>query len=514
MSKRIDWRLLRDILITVIVLVAGFAYFGTHPRPRALNGEPSADANGAVDAKPLFLRSAADREFVTLTLADLPSVAAGFMHGVVYGDRVYVISDINSTAQQRHLLGYQMNGTLMAQLNPAYGVCDDPIDLAIIGDALFLACRDEGVLEIDLVQERITRTFDHARGLENLQNLELAADGATLWVGTFDGVGQIDTATGTVRFYREALGIPGGQLPAKYGTNVYARNGEVWAQVNANAHSVGGVTRYDAATDTWTPYGPEAFGVVRNAEREYRIDLRTFIVSDAGIFAVYDDKSGVIVGKFAATQGMWEVVARVPAGWPTSDAQTREALPPPEMYRSFESIRTADGTGASFRIIRGGSWVGVPALGRAYLAMTEPIDGTRYVLSTGGLETMTDEDFTPRPIVSSSWGSSSIYEGDNSLIISTDHQYVVAVSRTMDDFFGGVSSYDVGVLSRPTGAFTHARFEASEETSLSDPPPLGEERRTTVAIEQVQDALTITLNGQPLFRFAYLTNTIELIATE
>ncbi|MDP3771482.1 MAG: hypothetical protein Q8R16_04230, partial [bacterium] len=386
--------------ITVIVLVAGFAYFGAHPRPRALNGEPSADANGAVDAKPLFLRSAADREFVTLTLADLPSVAAGFMHGVVYDDRVYVISDINSIEQQRHLLEYHTDGTLMAQLNPAYGVCDDPIDLAIIGDAMFLACRDEGVLEVDLVQERITRTFDHARGLENLQNLELAADDTTLWVGTFDGVGKIDIVTGAVRFYREALGIPGGQLPAKYGTHVYARNGEVWAQVNANSHSVGGVARYDAAADAWMPYGPEAFGVVRNPNREYRIDIHPFIVSDVGIFAVYQDGGEVIVRKFVAIQGIWEVVARAPSRSPMNDERIREILPPPETYRSFESLPAINGAATSFRIFRDGAWVEVPTLGRAYLAMTEPVDGTRYVLSTSGLETMTKEDFTPRVLAS------------------------------------------------------------------------------------------------------------------
>lgn len=499
-----DRRFLRDFLIAVIAVGAGVWFFGIRPQPTHTEQQPRARK----EAAPLFLRRSVDRDFGTLTLADLPSVTSGYVNGVVWRDHVFALTDTSSILQRRVVLEYDRNGKLVGQFNPdRAAVCEQTRDLAIIGDTLYLACVEQGIVAIDLTREAIVRTYGAADGLWNLINLELTGDGTTLWVGTFDGVGKIDTATGAVRFYREELGIPGGQLPAKYGSHVHARNGEVWVAVNANAHSVGGVARYDATTDRWIPYGPEAFGIIPAPRGEFRIDFSPFILSDAGAFAVFLRDGRYTLNRFDAVRSSWvEVVQERSGGHRRQEIDGK--LPPAETYRSFESQRAANGTGATFRIVRNGAWVPGQAVGREYLAMAEPIDGTRYLLSSAGIEAMTAADFEPRPIARTDWISGGS-TGFNALAASNDGPYLVALSRTMNDFSGGVWAYHVGVFDRSVGTFVSSYTESNDRVSLPNPPRKGEEDAVTT--EPTPDGLMIFLNGEPLFRFERTANRIQLI---
>lgn len=390
-------------------------------------------------ASKVFLNEVPKDNFETMTLADFPSLSAGNARGVALADdATYVVAD-------PFLLKYDLNGKIVSYANPKILPCG--VEVARVGEKLFVACRQEGVYEIDLVKNEIAYHYTKAEGLEEYQNPIFAVQGKTLWIGTFDGIAKIDTDTRKVVFYNDELGFEGTHLSS----NVYTRGDQVWATVSANAYNGGGAGYYNA-DDTWTFFGPKDF----KKNDLGRVDFMHFIVSDEGVFATYQDggPENTVLSKFDPVLQKWNQIYA--AGWDDFNTNIDSKLPAPETYKSYQINFTYEDQEGRFQIYRNESWADAGTL-RVYLALSPLVDDTYYLLGETGIDSFSKEDAFPKVI-----NSEKFPGGTSKFFVSADSKYLVILSSNINDMGGDVRSYAVQVLKLDDSSYYSLKIEGDD----------------------------------------------------
>jgi len=100
-----------------------------------------------------------------------------------------------------------------------------------------------GILKINPNTHKVENLFSKKSGLLNGYNYNLVAGKDAVWVGTFNGVGMIDTKTNNVNFYIRQLGISGTDFSIR---SLLVDQDYVWVEVES-----GGLALYMKQTHTW-----------------------------------------------------------------------------------------------------------------------------------------------------------------------------------------------------------------------------------------------------------------------
>ncbi|MBI2483097.1 hypothetical protein HYV74_02865 [Candidatus Uhrbacteria bacterium] len=410
----------------------------------------------APEAPPLFLSWKTTRAVATLQLDELPSVGSGLRRVIPYRDGFMVLTERASWMERSQVLWYADDSApqrvhLIAQLNPRAVSGCEVHDIAIVRDVLYLGCLDVGVMEIDLIAPRILGSYGIRAGIPDLRNFHFAVDGDALWVGTYNGAARIDVQSRTVRAYRAELGIRGALLNVE----MYARNGEVWALVRAHAESAGGVARYDASRDQWIAYGPDAFGVRDRS----RIDFEEFIVSDHGVFAVYQDggPDNVVLATTYERDGRWIPIAHGKYRDGSRARMLQEQLPPRATYVDAEEQRDPQGMPMAIRAFRGGAWVTItpdPAFHSYYAVLPGSATVPAFVISSIGIEAVAASDFYPRLVARTAHADilrSAAWDGRIALERSADRRYIAVAARDVQAMDGAVTGFWYAIFDHAHG---------------------------------------------------------------
>lgn len=114
-----------------------------------------------------------------------------------------------------------------------------------------------GVLKINPQTHKLEHIFSKEDGLLNGYNYQLTADGDTIWIATFNGLGRINARTNHVDFYTDDLGFQNSSNAVSFGiVHIIVDKDYVWAWAGANAESQGGVALFNKALGTWKAFGP------------------------------------------------------------------------------------------------------------------------------------------------------------------------------------------------------------------------------------------------------------------
>ncbi|MBI4433612.1 hypothetical protein HY632_02485 [Candidatus Uhrbacteria bacterium] len=407
------------------------------------------------EVAPVFFDVRAMRNVQDLTVDDLPSVGAGIRRVAPYQDGFFIATDRTSTNEHVRVHWYDGAGRLRGQLHPRTFADCEIHDIAVVGDSLFLACLEVGIVEVDLVQQQIGRRYGTAEGIPDLRNLNLAVDGDVLWVGTFNGVARIDTTTHVVHGYREQLGIAGAPTTAM----MHVRNGEVWVQIPAHAASAGGVARYDATRDRWIAYGPDAFG----KRDPSRIDFEEFIVSDRGVFAVYQDEGPdrVVLATLYERDGRWIVLATGKYADGSRARMLRTHLPPRESYADTDvQVSSKTSLPTAVRLLREGKWVTIrptPDFRQYYVVIPGTATDAALAFSSQGIEEISGSAY-PK-LLAAIPGRATGSDSSIRLVISPDRRYLAVDVTEAQAIDGTVTEKVLAMYDRVSGALAHRRVQ-------------------------------------------------------
>lgn len=424
------------------------------------------------DSQNVFLSSVPVDNFQNLTLKDFPAIEYMSQKAVLWKDKSFVLSFLSQEVPYGpDVLEYDLKGNLLAYTNKEVLTCS-PNDMAVSGDDLFVSCMNVGIYRIDLVKNKVVYFYDEKNGLKNNQNLQLAVDGNTLWVGTFKGLGKIDIKTNEIKFYGQELrGVDCVDMPT---TQVYARNGEVWVTLTAHAACAGGASRYDSKNDQWVFYGVKDF----NKRDLERVDFEQFLISDNGVYAVYQDSGPDFetLSKFNVEKNVWEVVYQ--DGYEDSYNGLSKYLPLRETYSLVDIKIGAEDWKTTLSVFYVAKWVEVPLVLKEYVDLVH-IDDVYYLLSNVGIDVFTKIDKFPKTVAA----SDDIFTVYKSKLFSTDDKkYVWFFSIDYSEMGGGNNAYGIGVYDIQNKTFFDARLVASEFSKVFGETFVG----TGVSFENLQ----------------------------
>lgn len=358
-----------------------------------------------------------------MKIEDFPGYKSGYSDAMAIAeDAVYLVSD-------PYIMKYDFDGNLLAYADPKILPCG--VEVEKVGDKLFVACREEGVYEIDLTKNEIAYNYTHEDGIEEYRNPNFAVQGKNLWMGTFDGVAKIDTETRKISFYDE-LNFPGSHLSS----TVYANGDLVWAIVSANAYNSGSAGYYNADDDTWTIFGVKDF---KKTDPD-RVDFHRFVASSEGVFASFQDggPENTVLTKFDdATQKWIQIYA---AGWGEFGDKVESYLPARETYSQYEINSDWKNPLAKFRIYKDGTWKDAGDV-PSYVALSPLVEDTYYLLSTKGIHSFSKEDAFPKFVT-----GTEFVRGDVKMFVSDNNKYLVALIADINEMGGELNSYAVQVL--------------------------------------------------------------------
>ena len=409
-------------------------------------------------------------DFDDIELENFPSAELyyNWPEAEIWNNRVFLLSF-------PHVVEYDWDGNMVSYTNTDLVECST--DMELVGDSLFIACREIGIYEVDLSQNRVVNLYDEKDGLVSTQNPFLASDGDILWMGTFDGVAKIDTNSGDISFYQEELGSGG----TKFSADAYARDGEVWAKVIANAYSGGSASRYDYESDTWTAYGPEYF----KTDSLERVDFRHFVISDEGVFVTYQDggPEKEVVAKFDPEADVWDEVYSAP--YTEFNENFENYLPAPETYTIYKAD---DERGyARFHIYKDSQWIDFPILQKEYFELVSG-DDVYYLLSNNGIDIFMEGDYLPTTLVDAEENISPNGVNYFDFFMTDDGKYLVYfVINSAEMIPPGYVNFKVYDL---TSGYL---FEGSNEA------PEGLFEMDQIVFDYSEDILTATAQGIGVF---------------
>ncbi len=386
-------------------------------------------------------------DFENMELVDFPTAEEyyNWPKAAVWEDRLFYLSF-------PHVLEYSWSGELLGYTDLDEVECST--DMELVGDDLFVACRDVGIYQIDLNTNEVTDFYDSSDGLLSLQNPDLGHSGDVLWMGTFDGLAKIYPETGEVVFYDDELGVEG-----KLGTRVFARGSEVWITITANAYSPGYAMRYDYENDSWDAYGPEDF----KTESTDRIDFNNFIVSDDGVYVTFQDggPSKVMLKKFNPDTDAWDEIYF--DAYTEFNENFESYLPAPETYKSVVYENWGYGQYVDAQIYDGDEWVTVDLDVYNFIDFVYDEVDKYYLLGSSALYSFLETDRLPEKIAD----SVNIWTTNFSeLFIDEENKYVVFFSAEMNEMMGTWTAMSVGVYDVDSGEFFDDYLEFDSDFAL------------------------------------------------
>ena len=282
--------------------------------------------------------------------------------------------------------------------NPSLAYCDS--NLVIIDQYLYAPCRQVSaadmanyqtlprysVYKINLNTFAVEHIFTDKDGLTAQQNYFLVADGNTVWVGTDDGLGMIDTTSDNVTYFTSQLGTEAGaQTPQKFPiTNIVIDGKFVWANVGADVYSKGSMSLFDKDTQVWQPFGPETL-----INRTDRFDLYL-----SGIKKVTNGIEIVSDGGTARVCNILKYDYTIKQ-WITAESQPFQGCIDRLSSQFPYTIYTATSLDANklTQVTVGGNIYDIQ--GRANLVFSQIYQKKRYVLTSGTIDEMQSGATTP-----------------------------------------------------------------------------------------------------------------------
>ena len=420
------------LVILLIILFGAFYFFSTKKDLSTLDfiGEEKSALTPSV-----FVDRVPSENMERLTMEDFPAnLEAGYHQSVVaHKERFYV-------AGMHHILEYDAQGNLLAMTDRAQIDC--AFRLAVIGDALYAACMEDGIYEINLLTRSLAYHFDKSNGLSELRNLYPVADGNTLWVVTFDGLAKIDAKSREVMIYRDELGANCSQY------NVYSvmvNAGDVWAHVIADAECSGGLAHYIKEEDQWVFYDIKHFNQIDLSS----IFFHRVMVTDEGVYAQYQDggPDHEILSFFDRSTEKW--IRLVDTEYKNIDRDITPRLPSQEetqmaYFDEEQNIQT-------WHVPVDGQWKIFPLTLHRYFTFFPGVKETehrleneeRYFLTSAGLERFRKGDRFPEILL-----QNPIAFTHARILTTDDERYVVAVSNDAGEMMCQVNTYAVFVHDR------------------------------------------------------------------
>jgi S-layer homology domain len=430
--------------------------------------------------------------FENMELADFP-IAEEYYNwpkAAVWEGRLFYLS-------YPHVLEYSWSGELLGYTDLDEVECST--DMELIGDDLFVVCRDVGIYQIDLNTNEVTDFYDDSNGILTMVNPDLGHSGDVLWMGTFDGLAKIYPETGEVIFYDDELGVEG-----KLGTRVFARGSEVWITITANAYSTGYAMRYDYENDSWDAYGPEDF----KTEDTTRIDFNNFIVSDEGVYVTFQDggPSKVMLKKFNPDTDSWDEIYF--DTYVEFNENFESYLPAPETYKAVVYEDWGYGQYVDAEIYDGDEWVTVDLDVYKFIDFVYDEVDKYYLLGSDGLYSFVETDSFPEKFATTDgiW-STSFAE----IFIDDENKYVVYFLADMNEMMGTWTTLRIGVYDVEAGEFFSDFIELDEAQgieydddwnlvfSVSQPEFDYENGMINLSVDGIGD-LEIDIEGE-IFRF-------------
>lgn len=402
--------LLKILLVIVFLAIAGFIWIFITTRTQNISTTKKAttvlpEAKGVVED--FFKTGVNNISLPQVKLNNLPNtkdvrgVAEYKGHVWLSGDGSIVEFDPSSH-------------TIVRYSDPTQANCDS--NLVIINSYLYVPChmygaleqKDEndnpvyGIYKINLKTFTVEKVFTNKDGLRNQQNYRIYADDSYVWIGTFEGVGRIDTRSDTVVFFQNELGISGTHFSI---STILVDKDYVWVYVTANTYSTGGVALYNKETQTWTPFGPKE---LKMDSSDNRIDLDWTSYGYAikkipgGIQIAFPDgenETYYLLGEnqyFYAT-GEWEKLPRtLESSGPNSevsDNYLQEKYLPDRDYtrndeKGFAQIYDPK-TNKQKYIVNG----------RAFLAIYDMVNSKRYLITSSSIDVLTQSAKLPKIVL-------------------------------------------------------------------------------------------------------------------
>lgn len=285
------------------------------------------------------------------------------------------------------------------------------------------------VFKINPLTHQIEHVFTDKDGLQNRYNYTLFADGDTVWIQTFKGIGRINATTNQVKFYTNELGIPGSTLSISW---MLVDQNYVWAAIGANVGSQGGLSMYDKKTQTW-----KAFSVRDLKDYTFdRFDLEAgFKTIPSGIQIAFRDgnletSDRLVEKQYNYQTGQWK---KVNIERPASGAQsesTRQYIaatyPPPFNYQKVDQFGLTQlqlpDSNQTYQLDGRNNYILSPVIGNK-----------RYILTSATIDVIDDSSpfrqiltkLGSLPSSGVSYGDPSAYEGLVNFLIDSDNSLAV-----------------------------------------------------------------------------------------
>jgi hypothetical protein len=342
-----------------------------------------------------------------LSIFDLPNSRS--LNSVLpYRDKLWITS-------RGSIIEYDPTSQQMVSYSHAKKAnCD--ANLVVVNDFIYAACRTEpdgnefmdwaepelfygrySILKINPNTHQVERVFSAADGLEDGYNYKLVADGAFVWVATFEGVGRIDTRTNQVDFYTAELGFGPASSATKLSIDkVLADQDHVWVVLSANAYSQGGLALFTKSTQQWQAFGPREL-----MDYEFdRIDIITTIKLVPGGVQIgfrdgqMDNFDRFVEKQYLYQEGKWKKVNgdRIATG--EQSESTFEYIE--DTYGEFE-FGTIDKRGLTQIRLPDSNQI-LTLNGRDNYYISEEILGKRYILTSATVDILDDSKPFPHTL--------------------------------------------------------------------------------------------------------------------
>ncbi|MFO0703951.1 MAG: hypothetical protein U0525_04480 [Patescibacteria group bacterium] len=329
-----------------------------------------------------------------ITLMDLPNNSE-VRSTVVYGDFIFTSGD-GSIIQYSKKTGALIS---FSDLNQA--TCDG--EMVLVGKYLYAACKIDNlddsfgppastytsvhysghaaIFKINADSMLVEKVIGKNEGLKNQYNINLTVDGDDIWIGTFDGLGLLNTHTNKVSFFHDELGFP--EINKLYGISYILPDKDyVWAFFTSHDSSQGGIAMYSKKTNLW-----KSFDLADFMETPYKFDLfyqnGSFAKTVSGgiQIAFFDGAKGgekLVEKKYNYESQKWTFVEEYSTLGYTFDkiVNTLRDKYPMDVVTAEKIINRADESKSKMDIFQG----------RSNRYITKAINGNRYIKTNNSID--------------------------------------------------------------------------------------------------------------------------------
>lgn len=427
------------ILVIVVIGIAGY-YLGTRENqptgqynPQLTTLYPTVSQIPQSNLNDFFLFSI-PKPYKDLTVYQLPNTMNP-INVVQYRDSLWFAGDGS-------LVEYDTkSGKLVSYSNMTKANCDS--NVVMVNNFLFTSCHTDNIedafghteqltskiytghysiFKINPLTHQVEYIFTDKDGLQNRYNYALVADGDSVWVQTFKGIGRINAKTNKVSFY------PDSQINIHFGIgSIVPDDKYVWA------YSVDtGLALFDKAIGTWQKFtDEEAIGRTGYPH----LDTRPFGN------AVKLVPGGLQLGIYAGDQATDNCLIRkydyATKQWSTTMAQQvkyvsncEDVLKP--NFNTHPTYTITDQSGLT-QIQLPGSSKQYQIDGRDNYILSPMIGNKRYILTSATVDVIDDSSAFRQILVKLgglpssgvSYGDPSAYEGLVSFLIDSDNSLAV-----------------------------------------------------------------------------------------